>query len=331
MSLANNATKALLAVAVTALSGEAAFGQPASDPTSVSAVCRDRSGYWCDNWRGWHFYEDPAPEPPPPKDKPAAPRPPLDAPADGLIAGTGRIAGRPVMITASDYTALGGSVQCGLGKAHGTCGDSESPGIQGGEGKGESSALGTDQPFGPDLDIIEVHACRAGRVRAHLALGLCRGDSLRIARHEEATDPSCAIVGRAHHDAVEIGHAAMGDPGLAAVDDVALAPLVRSSGECGRVTAGMRLGETVGAQSLPREHPGQPGSLLVVGTRGRHGETGERVDAHADAHGQPVSRDLLEHLEVYLVRLAASPELLGVWEGEQTRLAEGAQLLAWES
>jgi len=36
--------------------------------------------------------------------------PPLDAPADGLIAGTGRIEGRPVMITASDYTALGGSV-----------------------------------------------------------------------------------------------------------------------------------------------------------------------------------------------------------------------------
>lgn len=36
--------------------------------------------------------------------------PALDAPADGLIAGTLRIEGRPVMVTASDYTALGGSV-----------------------------------------------------------------------------------------------------------------------------------------------------------------------------------------------------------------------------
>lgn len=34
----------------------------------------------------------------------------LDAPADGLITGTGRIDRRPVMLTASDYTALGGSV-----------------------------------------------------------------------------------------------------------------------------------------------------------------------------------------------------------------------------
>lgn len=76
MSLANSATRALLAGALTALCGAAAFGQPAADPASVSAVCRDRSGYWCDSWRGWHFYEDPAPEPPPPKDKPPA-HPPL--------------------------------------------------------------------------------------------------------------------------------------------------------------------------------------------------------------------------------------------------------------
>jgi acetyl-CoA carboxylase carboxyltransferase component len=35
---------------------------------------------------------------------------PLDAPADGLITGTGRIEARPVMLCASDYTAVGGSV-----------------------------------------------------------------------------------------------------------------------------------------------------------------------------------------------------------------------------
>jgi len=34
----------------------------------------------------------------------------LEAPADGLITGTGRIEGRPVMLVASDYTALGGSI-----------------------------------------------------------------------------------------------------------------------------------------------------------------------------------------------------------------------------
>ncbi len=34
----------------------------------------------------------------------------LVAPADGLVTGTGRVEGRPVMVCASDYTALGGSI-----------------------------------------------------------------------------------------------------------------------------------------------------------------------------------------------------------------------------
>jgi len=58
----------------------AASAQAVPEPPSIAAACRSTSGFWCDNWRGWHFYEDPAPEPPPPKDKPPAPRPPLDAP-----------------------------------------------------------------------------------------------------------------------------------------------------------------------------------------------------------------------------------------------------------
>jgi propionyl-CoA carboxylase beta chain len=36
--------------------------------------------------------------------------PELNAPADGIVTGSGRIDGRPVMIVASDYTALGGSI-----------------------------------------------------------------------------------------------------------------------------------------------------------------------------------------------------------------------------
>ena len=80
MRLVNRTTRALLAIAVTTFIGEAAFAQPAADPPSASAVCRDQSGYWCDSWRGWHFYEDPQPEPSPPKDKPPAPPPPTDAP-----------------------------------------------------------------------------------------------------------------------------------------------------------------------------------------------------------------------------------------------------------
>ena len=29
---------------------------------SHSATAQDASRYWADSWRGWHFYEAPAPE-----------------------------------------------------------------------------------------------------------------------------------------------------------------------------------------------------------------------------------------------------------------------------
>jgi conjugal transfer pilus assembly protein TraF len=69
---------AVLALLLAAASA-AASAQPTSGPPSIAAACGSTSGFWCDNWRGWHFYEDPAAETPP-KDRPPAPRPPLDAP-----------------------------------------------------------------------------------------------------------------------------------------------------------------------------------------------------------------------------------------------------------
>lgn len=74
MNLAGNPIKALLALAA-ALACEAAFAQPVPASASISAVCRAGNAYWCDSWRGWHFYEDPEPEAPPPKDKPSSPKP----------------------------------------------------------------------------------------------------------------------------------------------------------------------------------------------------------------------------------------------------------------
>jgi conjugal transfer pilus assembly protein TraF len=70
----------VLALLLLAAGSTAAFAQAVPDPPSIAAVCRAGTGYWCDSWRGWHFYEDPEPESPPPKDKPPALPPPPGAP-----------------------------------------------------------------------------------------------------------------------------------------------------------------------------------------------------------------------------------------------------------
>jgi conjugal transfer pilus assembly protein TraF len=80
MSIAGSAIRALMAFAA-ALACGAAFAQPLPKSASISAACHAGTGYWCDSWRGWHFYEDPQPEAPPPKDTPPAPPPPAETTA----------------------------------------------------------------------------------------------------------------------------------------------------------------------------------------------------------------------------------------------------------
>jgi hypothetical protein len=46
------------------------------------------------------------------------------------------------------------------------------------------------------------------------------------------------------------------------------------------------------------------------------------VHAGRHGHGRPARRELLEHLQVDLVRLAPAADLLGVGQPEQPRLAE---------
>ncbi len=46
----------------------AAFASPA-----VSGAGNESPRFWGDTWRGWHFYEDPAPEPEPPRSVPPKP------------------------------------------------------------------------------------------------------------------------------------------------------------------------------------------------------------------------------------------------------------------
>lgn len=47
---------------------------------AVSGAANESPRFWGDTWRGWHFYEDPTPEPEPPRSVPPKPtRPPVAA------------------------------------------------------------------------------------------------------------------------------------------------------------------------------------------------------------------------------------------------------------
>jgi conjugal transfer pilus assembly protein TraF len=74
---------ARLLLALCALPGVSVAQQPASAPTAASA--HGAPGYWLDNWRGWHFYEEPEPADDPGQDRqktaPPAPAQSTAAPA----------------------------------------------------------------------------------------------------------------------------------------------------------------------------------------------------------------------------------------------------------
>ena len=190
-------------------------------------------------------------------------------------------------------------------------------------------ALGAEPAGGVDADVVEAHR-RGGRAgEAHLALRRVGAEALGGGRHQEARDP-VAVVGRAGHDLVEVGVAAVRRPGLGAVEDVGVAVAAGRRTHRRGVGAGVRLGEAVGAEQVTAQHVGQPLGALLVGAEVGQAEAGERVHRHPDADRGPHGADLLEDLEVDLVGLVAAAVLLGVGQRQQAGLAEHPEDLARE-
>ena len=123
-----------------------------------------------------------------------------------------------------------------------------------------------------------------------------------VGRDQEAGDPVAALAGAGHH-LVEVGVAAVRGPRLGAVDHPLVAVAPGGGAHRGRVGAGVRLGEAVGAEQLAAEHVGQPALPLLLGAAGGQAVAGQRVHRDADADAGPDGADLLEHLEVDLVGL----------------------------
>ncbi len=218
---------------------------------------------------------------------------------------------------------LDGHVECGLGETGGDCGDAEPAGVEGAEGDRQPLALCADEAVGVQHDAVPVHAGGRDRIQSHLSLRLAEGEAIRLARRQEGGDAVAAGACAREQD-VEAGLAAVGDPGLGPGDAVAALWTVDPLGaaaEGRRVGPGLGLGEAVAADQLAAQHPRQPLAPLAVGAEVREREA--RHDMHAGRGGdrRPAGGELLEHLQIDLVRLASAALVLRVRQPEQAEPA----------
>jgi hypothetical protein len=192
-----------------------------------------------------------------------------------------------------------------------------------------------DQVIGGHPGAVEDHLGGDRGPHAHLALGRARADAGGAGRDVKAADAARPLrPGRLPRgpgdEGVEVRLAGVADPGLDAVDPEAVAVGHGPGGQRGGVRPALRLGQAVGAEHLAAQQAGEPPLLLLRRARGGQRETGERVHAHAQADGQPRPRQLLHHLQVDLVGLAAAAPPLRVGQAEQPRPAQQAERLARE-
>ena len=150
-------------------------------------------------------------------------------------------------------------LQAVAGRAHRAEDDAEPGLVQAAERTGQATGLRQHgrrrQPY-----VVQHQLGRDRRAQRQLPGDLRRREARRRRRYDEAAD---AVV-RPGPDHRDVGHRAVGDPHLRAVQHpvVAVAPGVRA--HTGRVRAEVRLGQAEAADRLARGHPRQPLVLLLL-------------------------------------------------------------------
>ena len=209
-----------------------------------------------------------------------------------------------------------------LGDAGADGGDAEPAGVERGERDLHAVALGADALVDRDPRPVEEHLRRHVAGQPHLLLGSPEAHAGRVRGDDERAQALGRVLVGTREEDVVVGARAVADPLLGAGDDVRVAVEGRAGLDRADVGAGLRLGQAVGTEPLAAEHPRQPGRALLLGRVGRDHRGGQRVHAEADGHARPDRGDLLDDLQVHLVRLAAPAQLLGERQAHQPRLAE---------
>src|SRR5579875_143181 len=159
---------------------------------------------------------------------------------------------------------------------------------------------------------------------------VARGEARRAAFHQEAANAVLSLC----PDDRQIGDAAVGDPHLRAVEDIAVAIAACACLHAGGITAVVRLGQPKAADHLALRHPGQPALLLLLGAKRRDGEHRQRPlhrDKRAQAAiavlkllaGQPIGDGAHPRAAIALDVHAQQPKLSDLWD---QRLGKGSRL-----
>ena len=218
-----------------------------------------------------------------------------------------------------------GDVEGGLGEPDRDGADAEAAGVEGGEGDRQAATALADEPVGRDRDVVQADGGRRRAGQAHLLLGPGGAEPGQVGRQVEAGDAALAVVGRAQERRVEVGVAAVGDPGLLAAGQPAVVARACARGpHRGGVGAGVRLGQAVGAEQLPADHVRQQVAALRLGAELVDRVAGQRVHADAQRDAGPAGRELLDHLQVDLVGLAAAADVLAEGQAEQAGVARAS-------
>jgi hypothetical protein len=162
--------------------------------------------------------------------------------------------------------------------------------------------------------LVEMDLDGAAAALAHLVLGLARTETGHLLLDDEGRDPApraeLPIVGGEDHD--QVGHIAVGDPDLGAVEDPVLALACRGRAHGPGVAAAVGLGQGVAGELLAFAHRRQPALLLLVGAIEQDRVATDRhVPTGPDRRREATARDLLhEDAQTHLAH-AAPAELLG--------------------
>ena len=156
-----------------------------------------------------------------------------------------------------------------FGDAEGLGGDADPPAVEGVHGDVEPLPFLAEQVFDRHAQVVKGKGGGVAAADAHLVLVLEDGDAGRFQIDDEGADPlvlQAAVEGGKQNAGAEI--AAVGDEGLAAVDDKLVAfPLVRG-GDAAGVAAGVRFGQQEAADHFAGVERRQPFLLLLLGAEG---------------------------------------------------------------
>ena len=129
---------------------------------------------------------------------------------------------------------------------------------------------------------------------------------------------------------IEIGDRAMGDPGFAATQRIAVVGDLGPGRHAGDVRARLRLRQGVSAELVTGDQRRQQRLLLLRGPE--CDERRQRHDMHRNTQpdAEPRSRNLLQRLQVHLVWLSSTTEPLRKGQSKHSGVAEHVKELARE-